>query len=443
MKFIFADSMDFVDPAYDFLADRHAPGRKTYWDDAYPHEILGYAPYGGVLVSRGIVGDHRVPGKYTQSQAMRFRRVGARAFLRLDKPQFANLDLFGDCGAFTYVKQEVPPYTPADTAEFYDECGFTHGCSVDHIIFDFDERARGLDGGSAEARRRFDLTLENARAFRREAAQTGRFTPLGVIQGWSPQSMAEAARRLVAMGYDYLAVGGMVPLKSDQIRAALQEIRAAIPTSTRLHILGFAKANEIASFTPFQITSFDTTSPLIRAFKDAKQNYFVRTEPGRLKYYMAIRVPQALENLQLQRLVREGAFRAEELSDLERAALAALRAYHRREAGVDEVLEPVLRYNAIVATGRAFDEVKDTLAMAKLERGYRETLSDRPWDSCGCAICRSAGVEVMLFRASNRNKRRGMHNLAVYNDIVQDLTVQTEGANDDLDLPRRVCAAES
>jgi len=127
VKFIFADSLDFVDPGYDFLRDRNAPGRKPYWDDAYPHEILGYAPYHGMLVSRGIVGDGPVKGKYTEAQAMRFRRVGAREFLRLNTPEFANLALFGDCGAFTYVKEDKPPYTPADTLEFYDECGFTHG----------------------------------------------------------------------------------------------------------------------------------------------------------------------------------------------------------------------------------------------------------------------------------------------------------------------------
>ena len=28
MKFIFADSLDFVDPRYDFINDRNAPGRK-------------------------------------------------------------------------------------------------------------------------------------------------------------------------------------------------------------------------------------------------------------------------------------------------------------------------------------------------------------------------------------------------------------------------------
>lgn len=425
MKFMFADSLDCVDPDYDFLADRSRASRKPYWDDRYPHEILGYAPYDGVLISRGIVGDHRVSGKYSQSQAMRFRRVGARAFLRLDNAKFANLSLFGDCGAFTYVDQDVPPYTPADTAAFYEECGFTHGFSVDHIIFGFKEGLAGLEGSTPETQRRFDLTLENARIFLSESRQSGRFTPLGVVQGWSPASMAEAARRLVAMGYDYLGIGGMVPLKSEQIKACLRAIRDVAPDA-RLHLLGFAKANEIGSFEPFNITSFDSSSPLIRAFKDAKQNYYVRTGREKLKYYTAIRVPQSIESPRLQRLVRQGAFRAEDLTRLETEALSSLRSYDRGECGVSDVLEPVLRYNAVVATDRPYEEVAETSTMKRLASAYRETLEDRPWEHCPCAICKDARIEVMLFRASNRNKRRGIHNLAVYKAIVDDLSVQSE-----------------
>src|SRR3546814_13548432 len=91
MKFIFADSMDFVDPGYDFLRDRNAERRTSYWDDAYPHEIMGYAPYDGVLVSRGIVGGPAVGGKYSEAHAMRFRRGGARTFLGLDNPETDSL----------------------------------------------------------------------------------------------------------------------------------------------------------------------------------------------------------------------------------------------------------------------------------------------------------------------------------------------------------------
>ena len=420
MKFIFADSLDFVDPGYDFLNDRNAPGRKPYWDDAYPHEILGYAPYHGMLVSRGIVGDGPVKGKYTEAQAMRFRRVGVREFLRLNTPKFANLALFGDCGAFTYVKEDRPPYTPADTMEFYDECGFTHGCSVDHIIFDFDETVEGMEGGSAEARRRFDITLENAADFLKEASQVGRFTPMGVIQGWSPSSMAEAARRLVAMGYDYLAIGGMVPLKSEQIKRCLAAIRAVIPVSTRLHILGFAKADDIHEFASFNVTSIDTTSPLLRAFNDDKQNYWLGDGP-KLTYYTAIRVPQAIENPRLQQHVRQGDFKAEELTRMETNALAALRAYDHDDQDLEGVLETVLTYNAVLATGQAYENVRNNPAMEKLRERYRTTLTEKPWRHCACSICKDVGIEVMIFRASNRNKRRGIHNLAAFKTVVDAL----------------------
>ena len=112
MKFIFADCLDYIDPNYDFENDEYHKGRRPYWDDQFPHEYLGYAPYDGMLVSRAIVGDHKFSGQYTQSQAMRFRRVGARKFLRFDAPQFNSMPIFGDCGAFQYCKLEVPPYTP-------------------------------------------------------------------------------------------------------------------------------------------------------------------------------------------------------------------------------------------------------------------------------------------------------------------------------------------
>lgn len=427
MRFIFADSLDHVDPGYDFIRDRYSEGRTPYWDDAYPHEIMGYAPYDGMLVSRGIVGGTAVSGKYTEAQAMRFRRVGAREFLRLETPEFAKLPIFGDCGAFTYHKEDIPPYTSEDTAEFYDDGKFTHGCSVDHIIFDFDESLAGFEGGTEDARRRFDITLENAAAFRNATRHmSNRFTPLGVIQGWSPGSMAESARRLVSMGYDYLALGGTVPLKSPQVKACLRAIREAIPASVRVHILGFAKADEIDTFAPYNITSFDTTSPLIRAFKDAKSNYYLPASNGKLTYYTAIRVPQALENPKLMRLAKRGALNQERLVEMERDALAVLRAYDRHEISVEKTLETVLAYATPAVMGAPLADLPGVRAVDDLRERYRRTLIDRPWKACSCPICQALSIEVVIFRASNRNKRRGIHNLGVYKTLINQLPSRSE-----------------
>lgn len=422
MKFIFADSLDMVDPGFDFINDRFSKGREIYWDDCYPHEMLDPIPYDGMLVSRGIVGDGGVKGKYSDSQAMRFKREGVRKFLRLNEAKHQDMSIFGDCGAFTYVKEDVPPYTPADTAEFYDQCGFTHGCSVDHIIFDFDDSLLGLAGGSAEARRRSDITLENARNFLRESKVAGQFRPLGVIQGWSPASMADAARQLVDMGYDYLALGGMVPLKSNQIKQCLQSIRDVVPASTELHILGFAKADDIHEFIPFNISSFDTTSPLIRAFKDARNNFWLANDKGALDYFCSIRIPQALENPKLKRMVREGRACTDDLVTLEARALDGLRAYAKRKLDIDACMKAILEYNSIFTTGLPLKEAAALPAMVQLQERYRTVLDRRPWDDCACNICRSAGIEVIIFRGSNRNKRRGMHNLSVFNTVVQNLS---------------------
>src|ERR1035438_5829415 len=42
-------------------------------------------------------------------------------------------------------------------------------------------------------------------------------------------------------------------------------------------------------------------------------------------------------------------------------------------------------------------------------------LEDQPWRSCACGICEQVGIDVAMFRGSERNKRRGFHNLYVFN----------------------------
>jgi hypothetical protein len=417
MRFIYADSLDFVDPNYDFLADRSSPGREAYWDDLFPHEILGYAPYNGLLVSRAIVGGNgRVSGKYTASQAGYFTLVGAREFLRFPEQKFPGSWVFGDCGAFSYHQMPEPPYSAEEMADFYANCQFTHGCSVDHIIFDYDDSAKGLSSGKPDARRRLEITLENARQFLESARRhDNRFTPVGVIQGWSPDTMGIAAEKLQAMGYTYVAAGGMAPLKSSQIHACLQAIRERIRPDVDLHVLGFAKADDIHEFARHNITSFDSTSPLVRAFKDAKSNYYLPGNHGRLRYYCAIRIPQALENNSLKRLVRAGRVKQETVIELERTALSKVRDYDRNKATRNETLDALLTYAELLLMAPHPDASPVYEGdLLKLRQQYGKTLEERPWKECACAICSAISVEVAIFRSSNRNKRRGIHNLGVY-----------------------------
>ncbi len=412
MKFLFSDSLDFVDPDYDFVRDQGGAKRRAHKDDDFPHEHLDRAPYDGILVSRAIVGDARRPGKYSDAQCMRFRREGARAFLRFPADRYPGSIVMGDCGAFSYRSAKEPPYTVDDTLEFYEDGGFTHGCSVDHLIFDFlDDNARA----PAEARRRQAITLNNAEQFLIAARALGRgFTPVGVIQGWSPKSMAQAAVSLCNMGYKYLAVGGMVPLRIDQIEQAIAAIRDAIPGRVRLHVLGFGKTEELDRLRKYKIASFDTTSPLVRAFKDGKRNYYARTQSGELDYYTAVRIPQAIDNDKLLRRAKKGRLNQESLLRLEAHALRSVRDFANRRASLEDAIAGVIAYGRYALWDDTVDDARNEARLRTLRASYARTLGDRPWESCRCRVCRESGVEALIFRSSNRNKRRGMHNLHVF-----------------------------
>jgi hypothetical protein len=428
LKFVFADSLDFVDPAYDFVADRNGAGRVVHKDDEFPHEFLDDVPYDGILVSRGIVGGGQIGGKYTEAQAMRFRREGARRFLRYPLDRFPESMMMGDCGAFTYRNMAEPPYRAADTVEFYADGGFTHGCSPDHLIFDFDAAGqdRTIDDVPADVRARYDVTLQYAAEYRTEAKRLGAgFTPMGVIQGWSASSMADAAAALVKMGYDYLAVGGTVPLKIDSLCRALAAIRAAIPPHVKLHVLGFGKIEHLANIERHGVASFDTTSPLVRAFKDARKNYWVRSDTGELDYYTAIRIPQAIENNRLKVKAMKGHVNQEQIKLLESTALDAVRGLAARSICIETALDAVMAYWDQLNWGDEPSAVQRGISLARQRAIYHRTLLDRPWESCRCRVCREGGVEALIFRNSNRNKRRGMHNLHVFHTHLKDFRAQS------------------
>jgi hypothetical protein len=76
-------------------------------------------------------------------------------------------------------------------------------------------------------------------------------------------------------------------------------------------------------------------------------------------------------------------------------------------------------YHQFLLRGDKSGESNQNKVLAKLEVRINRTLQDQPWKNCSCDICTTAGVEVIIFRASNRNKRRGFHNLAVYHTHLQ------------------------
>ena len=394
MKFIFADSQDFVDPGYDFEKDAYSKNRVLQRTDKYPHEMYKQKPYDGMLVSRAILADgvYKTSGAYSIMQSQRFKREGASKFLR-----YTDAPIFGDSGAFSYVQLDKPPYENTEMVDYYMQCGFTHAVSVDHIIFEYDPRFDGNDKDfevNEEMQNRYDITQVNAKEFIRIAKEkNASFEPIGAVQGWSPKSMQEASLSLVEMGYRYIGIGGLVPLDVDQCEEIVAAVRKVIPKEINIHLFGFAKAKQLHRFLKYNITSFDSTSPLIRAFKDNKYNYYSPTE-----HYTAIRVPSSDGTAALKRKISSGVLSQDTAQKLEKESLSALRLYDQGKESLENTLSKVIAYEKLF---------KDKIP----EERYRQVLLNKYWKQCQCEICQDIGIEVVIFRNSNRNRRRGFHNL--------------------------------
>lgn len=384
MKFFAPDWDDRVDPGYDFATDRFSLVRHPYESDVYAHELFRERVYDGVLVSRMALGE-------SGPKRERVDRVGMRTYLRLP----LDLELLGDCGAFGYVAEKEPRFETAEVIDYYHRLRFDYGVSVDHLIVTEFNDQRNY---------RYEVTLRNAEDFlsvyRRGQYQ---FTPIGAIQGWDVFSYVEAARSVVKMGYDYFAIGGLARSNTKTVGEIVSAVAQAVPPEVRIHIFGVARLTLLPLFQEFQITSVDSSAPLRQAWLSARDNYYTLD-----RTYAAIRIPIVdQERAKRQTIVGKSEADLATLVAAEKEALAAIRAYDRREVKLQSALTAILVYDELLAK-RKFGHTSD-----RQRQLYLETLRDRPWKRCSCDVCRALGVEVIIFRGNNRNRRRGFHNMRV------------------------------
>lgn len=382
MKFFVPDWDDQVDPGYDFATDRFSLVRVPHEDDLYAHEVFPDRVYDGVLVSRMALGE-------SGPKRAAVERGGMRAYLRLPPDHL----LLGDCGAFGYIRDRVPRFETAEIIDYYGRLGFDLGVSVDHaIVPEFaDQRAF-----------RYDLTLQNAEEFLRlHRAGAYRFTPVGAVQGWDVASYAAAAQAIVAMGYDHLAIGGLARSRTSTIEGVVSAVVAAVPASVRIHVFGISRASLLYQFAELGVASVDSASPIRQAWLSATDNYYA---PGYA--YAAIRIPIAhQERPKWDTLVGRSNASYSALCGAEQEALAAIRDFDRGHRSLRPTLRSLMTYDALLATRL------DGQRSERRAELYRKTLRDKPWQRCPCAVCRDLGVEVIIFRGNNRNRRRGFHNL--------------------------------
>jgi hypothetical protein len=373
----------------------------------YAHEVFGPedTPYDGMLVSLAQI--YTGKGTLSRLDAETADRTDLRKAMKIPK----RLLLFGDCGAFSYVVQDKPPFSPEQAAHLYHRFGFDVGASVDHIplieIVVEDDKGKLIRQVLTEEERRgrMHLTARNAEAFLgAHRKHRHKFIPIGVIQGLDTKSYVRYVHAYIDMGYQHIALGGLVPKPDSEIMDICCAVRDAIQTRTRtekenvwLHLFGILRPKIQSTFRLLGVSSFDSASYLRKAWLRSDQNYLAGD--GR-RWYSAIRVPIS-SSKRLREAAEEKKISEEDLRAMEERCLVALNNFDGTDAAHQEVVEAVNDYGPLLER-----RGEDNHFFEK----HNAVLTDRPWEKCRCPVCRALGIDVVVFRGTGRNKRRGFHN---------------------------------
>jgi hypothetical protein len=385
LRYFIPEWDDLVDRDFDFSNDAHSGGSGNWANEVYAHQMYPEPNYDGILVSK-------VVAEKSKSKKERINQLGVHRFLRVPR----EFPIMGDCGAFGYINQEVPPYTTEEILDYYSRLDFDFGVSIDHLIVTATESAK---------KERYQLTIENAAEFLKEHRKAKlSWTPIGAVQGWDAKSYAAAAKKCVAMGYKYIALGGLVRTSTSDILEVLQKVHEVVPESVQIHLFGLARIASMKKFADLGVRSVDSASLLRRAWMGAGQNYL--TLDGR--FYTAIRIPEAGKSFRAKRMVSEGRASAAMVERLEAKCMEAMKRFDADQMSVEQVLDVLEAYDHLITP--------DRLPHREL---LKQTLEARPWRMCPCDICRRDGIQVVIFRGNNRNRRRGFHNTYAFYRLLQ------------------------
>ncbi len=413
LSYFLPDWDDLLDPDFDFMTDTFSAPKRERQELHCAHLLHPDKIADGILVSLAQKRESKGPLKYVGGLDSRtLRPINLRQHYGLDPTQ----GLFGDCGAFSYVNEDKPPFSIDYVVSLYDLYNFDYGASIDHIPVPqiiVDGAKCDLSPSKREAR--VALTVDNADAFLREVERRrAGFVPVGTVQGLSPEQYAHNACAYAEMGYRRIALGGLVPLPDSMVQAIVTTTMEALKSlkhHPEVHLFGIFRPKLQHLFRQLGITSFDSASYFRKAWLRSDQNYL--GEDG--NWYAAIRVPMTSDGRTRTRLLKAGAD-LELLEMLEAKALSALHEYDRGRLSYQATLSTVLDYDGKLARSSEESDI--------LRAGYERTLQVKPWRACRCPICMKTGIDVMIFRGSNRNKRRGAHNTWRLYGIIKERTFQ-------------------
>jgi hypothetical protein len=219
--------------------------------------------------------------------------------------------------------------------------------------------------------------------------------------------------KFIRFSLEDVALGGLARTPSKEIIEILCSTRPHLKSNTQMHLFGVGRINAIPAFHYLGVTSFDSASPLRSAWLDSKANYHTLSGVT----YAAVRIPPVNKHgVRVKRVLAAGISNWEELKQLEQDSLKAMRDFGSGNLTVEETLSVLLAYDKFLelpVDGKVKPEAQ-ARRLRQHAQMYRKLLEDKPWESCGCPICKKIGVEVVIFRGNDRNRRRGFHNTYIF-----------------------------
>lgn len=405
---------DMLDAEYDFKNDNFSHSDRSCRKEIHCVELMKPKRMcDGILVSLAqLQGTKGILKRFEPTAITSLSPQSIKRRYGLSPSQLA----FGDCGAFSYVNEDEPAISVEQAAALYQLYGFDLGASVDHIPVPVIDGPKGKVPLSRYAiNKRVAITRQNAERFlthHRDRKYT--FTPVGVIQARTADSYIKQLFEYIEMGYSSIAFGGLVPRNDRDIEDILIRLVKARKTMPRaingglwIHLFGVFRPKIQAAVRQAGISSFDSATYFRKAWLRSGQNYL--GVDG--KWYAAIRVPTTSDPRTLARLKASG-LPIKELRRLESKALKALHEYDSGARSIGWTLRAVADYDFLLS--RSDDHGENLL------ESYRKTLESRVWRKCACNVCSTIGIDALIFRGYNRNKRRGAHNThLLYQNLTQ------------------------
>ncbi len=379
------------------------PSKWDSWNDTWENSGKKFfiwncfkrVPFDGLLISKV-----KFDLKKTRYKSDLKKNSNLKNLLKLPN----NIKLFGDCGAFQYRFKSRPPFRTKDLLDFYQKYGFDMGCSIDHIIID--KKNKNL------REKRYQITKNFAKECIQEFKSNNyTFELFGVAQGWDIESYLNMIKYLYELGYENLCIGGLVGVKAksknpkefslirfiEQLNLLLKEYKFK-----KIHIFGRGNPYLLNLYLKYGITQFDYNI-MRKSWTDEKKSYILFDKKAKtLKYYTSIRIPLIKNSMGKQ---NSEFLIFNKLKDFERGKISG-------NVFIAELDKYYQKYNNILNIKKKFKINKPLL---------QNLLTDEPWSSCECDLCKKFGVHVIVFRRRMRNVMRAFHNVYNYYLYLQEI----------------------